>query len=328
MSSGLFIFNNQRILLPAVIVMAALLTSGCSTFSRFDFPVFGLEKEAQDTSSVTSNRKDAGDNGEYYRSIYRPGGVPRSDITRSELPPDSLYDEPRRQRRTYEEPARDYDGYKESRYDEPRDYSEQRSYSSYEKKPKVFVVRPGDNLYRIARNNGVELKELKRVNGLTNNNISVGQELILPGNGIEADTYRPKERIAKRTFRPTKNRKVSGYYPSRTVNRRVEHQRNDYGSSRQSIKRHNVVRPPEEITDDGNEQREIRQKEIKQAYRPEERTQVQPEAKRTLERKKYKMPKGSGLFRWPAEGRIISRFGKKRNGVRNDGVNLSLPMGN
>ncbi len=36
---------------------------------------------------------------------------------------------------------------------------------------------------------------------------------------------------------------------------------------------------------------------------------------------------GLPSFRWPAHGRINSRFGEKVNGVANDGVNLALPEG-
>lgn len=38
-------------------------------------------------------------------------------------------------------------------------------------------------------------------------------------------------------------------------------------------------------------------------------------------------PQVSGGFRWPARGRVISSFGKKPNGERNDGINLAVPEG-
>ncbi|NRD20299.1 LysM peptidoglycan-binding domain-containing protein [Winogradskyella eckloniae] len=42
-----------------------------------------------------------------------------------------------------------------------------------------YIVKNGDNLYRIALNNGTTVSELKRLNGLTSNLIIVGQELKL-----------------------------------------------------------------------------------------------------------------------------------------------------
>lgn len=43
----------------------------------------------------------------------------------------------------------------------------------------VHVVQPGETLYRIARNNGLTVEELKRLNGLTSNLIEVGQRLVI-----------------------------------------------------------------------------------------------------------------------------------------------------
>ena len=43
----------------------------------------------------------------------------------------------------------------------------------------VYVVKDGDNLYRIALNNGITVDDIKRLNGLTDNLITVGQKLQL-----------------------------------------------------------------------------------------------------------------------------------------------------
>ena len=36
---------------------------------------------------------------------------------------------------------------------------------------------------------------------------------------------------------------------------------------------------------------------------------------------------GTNRFRWPVRGRIISSFGSKPGGTRNDGINLAVPEG-
>jgi murein DD-endopeptidase MepM/ murein hydrolase activator NlpD len=36
---------------------------------------------------------------------------------------------------------------------------------------------------------------------------------------------------------------------------------------------------------------------------------------------------GSGKFRWPVKGRIISSYGKRSDGTHNDGINLAVPQG-
>lgn len=47
----------------------------------------------------------------------------------------------------------------------------------------IYVVKPGDNLYSIARKYDTTVSELKRLNNLTSNNLSVGQELKIPNEG-------------------------------------------------------------------------------------------------------------------------------------------------
>jgi LysM repeat protein len=45
----------------------------------------------------------------------------------------------------------------------------------------IYIVKPGDNLYRIALNNGLTVDELAAYNGITNVNvIEVGQEIRIP----------------------------------------------------------------------------------------------------------------------------------------------------
>ncbi len=50
---------------------------------------------------------------------------------------------------------------------------------------KVYVVQKKDTLFRIAKNNGMTVDELKRLNNLTSNQISVGQKLYLVGSPDE-----------------------------------------------------------------------------------------------------------------------------------------------
>jgi len=38
-------------------------------------------------------------------------------------------------------------------------------------------------------------------------------------------------------------------------------------------------------------------------------------------------PRSSSQFRWPVKGRIISQYGTKPNGVKNDGINVAVPHG-
>lgn len=53
----------------------------------------------------------------------------------------------------------------------------------------VYTVRPGDTLWRIADRHNTSINELKSVNRLTGETITVGQALLIPGRGISL----PKE---------------------------------------------------------------------------------------------------------------------------------------
>ena len=49
-----------------------------------------------------------------------------------------------------------------------------------ESEKNVYIVKAGDNLYSIANKYNITVNELKKANNLENNNLSVGQELIIP----------------------------------------------------------------------------------------------------------------------------------------------------
>lgn len=56
-----------------------------------------------------------------------------------------------------------------------------------------YIVKSGDTLWSIARNNGLTVDELKRINNLSNNALSIGQALKLkPTNNIGTETYTVK----------------------------------------------------------------------------------------------------------------------------------------
>jgi len=48
------------------------------------------------------------------------------------------------------------------------------------KKPRVYIVKPGDTLWNISRTSGVSVDALKKINNIKDASIKVGQELLLP----------------------------------------------------------------------------------------------------------------------------------------------------
>ena len=55
--------------------------------------------------------------------------------------------------------------------------------------------------------------------------------------------------------------------------------------------------------------------------------QAEPQAATTAPRKSFVAPSGTGIFRWPVEGEIITEFGPAARGVHNDGVNIAAAEG-
>ena len=54
----------------------------------------------------------------------------------------------------------------------------------------TYIVKPGDTLYKIANDYGVSVNDIKKLNNLNSNIISIGEKLIIPkGNTIEETDY-------------------------------------------------------------------------------------------------------------------------------------------
>ena len=52
----------------------------------------------------------------------------------------------------------------------------------------LYIVKPGDTLYQIANSYGVTIDSIKKLNNLTNNILSIGQELYIPEGTIIEET--------------------------------------------------------------------------------------------------------------------------------------------
>lgn len=62
---------------------------------------------------------------------------------------------------------------------------------------RVYIVQKKDTLFRIATNNGMTVEELKRLNNLTSNDISVGQKIYLAGKKRPDGSIKPSENLTE-----------------------------------------------------------------------------------------------------------------------------------
>lgn len=65
---------------------------------------------------------------------------------------------------------------------------------------KVIVIEQGDTLWDIARVNGISVEELKLANGMTSDNIWIGQELFIPAPSPSKDDSKTEETLEGKSY--------------------------------------------------------------------------------------------------------------------------------
>lgn len=65
---------------------------------------------------------------------------------------------------------------------------------------KVIVIERGDTLWGIAKANGISVKELKLANGMTSDNIWIGQELFIPVPSLSKDDSKEEETLEGKSY--------------------------------------------------------------------------------------------------------------------------------
>ncbi|MEL6374913.1 MAG: peptidoglycan DD-metalloendopeptidase family protein [Pseudomonadota bacterium] len=159
-----------------------------------------------------------------------------------------------------------------------------------------YLVQRGDSLYSIARTHRVSVSALMDANGITDaRSLRAGQRLRLPGQ--RGPAVRP---IAARDAQPVRTapRRFGG---PRIIGRRDGRQPTVRADRPRKVKVA-TVRPRTTPT-----RRATRTRPAPIALQPAPRS-------------------SASKFRWPATGRIISKFGPRRDGTHNDGINIAVPM--
>lgn len=198
------------------------------------------------------------------------------------------------------------------------------------------VVAPGDTLYSISRANSVPVNDLIAANSIqAPYRIKIGQTLVVPGSGYAT--------AARRTS-------TAGYHDVKP------------GETLYSISRANGYKPDEvarfnripapyalkvgqriQIPGSGNAMAQVSPARAQpQPSQPAQRVasaapdrtasvsgsqSADPQRKPVTGKLPDPTPRTASKFRWPVKGRVISRFGSKPNGARNDGINIAVPVG-
>lgn len=154
----------------------------------------------------------------------------------------------------------------------------------------IHIVRRGDTLSEIADRYDIALNDLASANGIRRPyNIYVGQQIRLPRAVIAEN---PATAAPPPAPRPEESRPSSPAEPSPPP-----------------VAAENVVTEPTPKSE--SDVPAPRSKPITQASRA-----VPAPA-----------PRSGKLLSWPVAGRILSEFGPKEGGLRNDGINIAMPRG-
>lgn len=170
---------------------------------------------------------------------------------------------------------------------------------------KTHKVVAHDTVYSISRHYGVSVSELIDVNHIKPPyQIKVGEELTIPG---KVD-YNAKSSVAPVTSEPKIESALSSRSHSKSSHGRVE--KSSSKESHASKEKHHKSEPHK--TNNSS----IKHSSIKHHEEKAPRPIVE------------RLPaRSSSHFLWPVHGRIISRFGQKTQGVRNNGISIAAPKG-
>jgi len=205
------------------------------------------------------------------------------------------------------------------------------------------TVHYGDTLYSISRAHNVPVNELIAENNLNQPyHVKIGQVLVVPAAYVTS---------ARPTFQRKSIRSASSYQvkPGETLYRIST----NHGLKANQVAAYNnisapyTVKPGQVLKIPGTKVARTTQRANK-TYKTANRLKITKHPRKTArktvktaalkpqrskKRAQYKGPlpqpvaMSSGKFRWPVKGRIISKFGTKQNGQKNDGINITVPAG-
>lgn len=156
-------------------------------------------------------------------------------------------------------------------------------------KPGTHLVQSGDTAWNISQRYGVTVDQLAAANG-GSTNVRLGQRLVIPG-GRGAQ---PAPAVQVASLNPTD---IPAPQPAAVTPVPAASLQSPLASAQEQAGVQQVALAPQTGSAGA----------------------LAPAAPET--------PAAASGFRWPVRGRIISGFGKKPNGERNDGINLAVPEG-
>lgn len=147
-----------------------------------------------------------------------------------------------------------------------------------DKSGKVYEVKQGDSLARIAKAHGIGVDQLKEANKLETASIRIGQKLVIPGADMAA--ARKKADDIKTASVPTTGK----------VKDAIDSKPKSYT-------------PP------------VAEKSVEEVQKSADNGEKAPD------------DTGISKYRWPVRGAVIAGYGQNIDGIRNPGIDISVPEG-
>jgi murein DD-endopeptidase MepM/ murein hydrolase activator NlpD len=324
-----------------MIGLAGVLLAGCSSsIDRFaDYP--GESDRTYTASTPKASGSAASD--EYIESSSL-GSAPVKSSGANPYAAPAPYKPPiYNQEQTYGQPP----AYQPAHYQPPVNHEDD----------DIVIVEPGQTLYSIARAHGMSVAQLASVNGLhPPYNLHAGQRLRVPGaNEPRAEaTYAPAQQNFSRHGRVHTVRSGEtlfalgrryGVHPykiadfnglphdvSLSTGQKV---RIPSSKSTERIASEAAFDPPQQDTASYEEEpdservdREQEENNTDVAYAPSDDEDMGTRSETEEENTQSAPPEEAiNNFRWPVRGRIISKYGSKPGGTRNEGINIAVPEG-
>jgi murein DD-endopeptidase MepM/ murein hydrolase activator NlpD len=198
----------------------------------------------------------------------------------------------------------------------------------------TIIVRPGDTVYSLARNHGIDRKEIIAANHLqAPYMLKAGQRLRLPGTAMDAASLKslpgstsPYTVASGETLYSIARKKGVTVYELAYINgiappfdlKVGEHLKiPNHGAAASRIAH---AGPRAAAESEGGPLLAIGQRPMPPASAPEPK-------ERTASLKRRAGVEHHSTFIWPVRGRVISDYGVKGAGRRNDGINIAVPPG-
>lgn len=220
----------------------------------------------------------------------------------------------------------------------------------------TITVQPGETLYSLSRTHGVSVAAIAAANGLTQTStLNIGQRLVIPAEGTTAGLGEAPLGVINETQtapaqtagQPAANNGAHVVQTGETlysISMRYGISVNNLASAN-GLTAGDVVRVGQQLVIPGvaTTNQTVAAAPEPAAPTPaapqptpavgtptnppvEEAALTNPPAPAAPENAAEPSVTGTD-FRWPAQGRVISDFGPKPGGERNDGINLALPVG-